>query len=147
MIGILLVSHGEMANGLLNSCRMFFGDTIPQMETVCLMEGDSPEEFDLKLKKAVLRLNDGTGIMIFCDLIGGTPSNRCLRVINERLRCIVGMNLAVLIEFLSIRDMLRDISEVDIEELLETGKNSIIYLNNVAEKIKSRQEEKNAEKL
>ena len=49
MIGIVLISHGKMADGMLDSCKLFFGEEIPQILSVCLLPENSPEDFDKKL--------------------------------------------------------------------------------------------------
>ena len=36
MIGILLMSHGKMAEGMLDSCQLFFGEAIQQLQALCL---------------------------------------------------------------------------------------------------------------
>ncbi len=128
MIGILLLSHGEMAKGMLNSAGLFFGE-LQQVEAVCLMGEDSPEEFDERVKAAAARVDDGHGVMVFCDLFGGTPSNRCAFMLNDRMQVIPGMNFTMLLEFLGTRLMTQDISEVDVETLIETGRNGIVSLN------------------
>ena len=43
MIGILLISHGNMASGISSSLKMFFGSEIPQLETLCLSENTNPD--------------------------------------------------------------------------------------------------------
>ena len=39
MISILLMSHGKMAAGMLDSCKLFFGDDIDHIEAICLEAG------------------------------------------------------------------------------------------------------------
>lgn len=131
MIGVILISHGEMATGMLNSCRAFFGGDIAQIEAICFMEQDSPEALDGRIADAIQRLDDGSGIMIFCDLIGGTPSNRCMRVINDHIKCISGANLAVVIEFLSARLEVDKIEKIDGNSLIDTARNGIKDLNEI----------------
>lgn len=129
MIGVLLLSHGEMAKGLLDSCELFFGEDIPKTKAVCLEADDSTEKFDKRIEESLAELDDGSGVLILCDLIGGTPSNRSLFVINDKVQAIAGMNLAVLMEFLSMRPGCKDIAEVDIDALLEVGRKGLVSLN------------------
>ena len=50
MIGILLMSHGKMAEGMLDSCQLFFGEAIQQLQALCLA------------KKAWKALTNGFGL-------------------------------------------------------------------------------------
>ena len=129
MIGVMLMSHGKMADGMLDSCKLFFGDEIPQICSVCLLPENSPEEFDEKIKFSISEVDSGNGVLILCDLLGGTPCNRCAYIINNRIQVIAGVNLPILLEFLAIRDSLEDISELDIETLIFTGSNGLVSLN------------------
>lgn len=129
MVGILLMSHGRMAEGMLDSSKLFFGDDIPQIKALCLMASDNPEEFDEKIRAAVEEIDDGQGVIAMCDLLGGTPCNRSALVLNDRLQVITGMNFSILLELLGRRMSVNDISEIDIPELIQVGKDGIISLN------------------
>ena len=83
MIGVLAISHGKMAEGMLDAAHMFFGDDLPGVEALCFMSSDNPEDFDVKLKDAVARVNTGDGVIIFADLMGGTPANRSMYVLGD----------------------------------------------------------------
>ena len=131
MVGILLLSHGKMAEGLLDTCKLFFGDELNQVEARCLERETSPEDFDKQIEDGIAKVDTGSGCIIFCDLFGGTPSNRCIRMMSDRHPVITGMNLAVLLEFLGNRLSINDISEVDVDSLLETGKDGILSLNSI----------------
>jgi len=129
MVGILLMSHGKMAEGMLDSSKLFFGDDIPQVKALCLMASDNPEEFDERIKEAIAEIDDGQGVIAMCDLLGGTPCNRSAMVLNERVQVITGMNFSILLELLGKRMTVNDISELNIGELIQVGKDGIISLN------------------
>lgn len=140
MIGIVLLSHGKLAEGMLDSCRLFFGDDLPQITYRCLDSRISPEQFDTEIDHAVNEVDDGCGCLVLCDLFGGTPSNRCVYKFNERTQIISGFNFAVLLEFLGIRDTLEDISQLDVHSLIETGKSGIVSLNTLFGKLMETEE-------
>ena len=129
MIGIVLISHGKMADGMLDSCKHFFGEEIPQILSVCLLPENSPEDFDKKIELAISKVDSGDGVLILCDLLGGTPCNRCACILNDRIQVIAGVNLSILLEFLATRDSLKDISELDVETLTFAGANGVVSLN------------------
>ncbi len=129
MIGILLMSHGKMAEGMLDSSKLFFGEDIPQVKALCLEPSDNPEDFDERIREAVAEIDDGAGVIAMCDLLGGTPCNRSAFVLNDRLQVITGMNFTMLLELLGKRLAAEDINDIDINELMETGKQGIVSLN------------------
>lgn len=129
MVGILLMSHGKMAEGMLDSSKLFFGDDIPQVKALCLMASDNPEDFDERIKEALAEIDDGQGVIAMCDLLGGTPCNRSAMVLNDRVQVITGMNFSILLELLGKRMTVNDISELNIGELVQVGKDGIISLN------------------
>ena len=64
-----------------------------------------------------------------CDLLGGTPSNRSVYCMNDNFQIITGMNFSMLLELLGRRLNVENVSELDISDLMEVGKNGIISLN------------------
>jgi len=56
MISVLLASHGKMAEGMLNSTKLFFGDNIEKIQAVCLESNDDPSKFGERVKNAVDQL-------------------------------------------------------------------------------------------
>lgn len=80
------------------------------------------DEFGEKLREKVNALNDGDGVLIMADILGGTPCNQALQVINENVDLIVGMNLPTAMELLAAREA----GKVDVANLVESAKNSFI---------------------
>lgn len=138
MIGVLLMSHGKMAKGLLDSCKLFFCNELDCIEAICLEDGDDPEKFDERIKDAVGRLDDGGGVVAFCDLLGGTPSNRSMFCLNDRLHVIAGMNFPMVLEVLGTRLSVSDISEIDFDKLVGIGKDGVVDLNEKVKSIKAK---------
>ena len=125
MIGILLISHGNMASGISSSLKMFFGSEIPQLETLCLSENTNPDTFGEEIGKKIRQLDTGDGVVIFADLIGGTPCNQAFRYISSKVTLIGGMNLPVIMEFLGQRMNDIDINTFDFSSLLDIGRSSL----------------------
>ena len=130
MIGVLAISHGKMAEGMLDAAHMFFGEDLPGVEALCFMSSDNPEDFDVKLKDAVARVNTGDGVIIFADLMGGTPANRSMYVLGDDVQVITGANMTMMLELLGTR--LADGTKVSkelVEQLQETGRTGIVNIN------------------
>ena len=65
MKGILLISHGPLAEGMLKTAEIFFGENIPQMKAVVLNTQDDPEDFRGRLQEAVKEVDTGEGVLVF----------------------------------------------------------------------------------
>jgi PTS system mannose-specific IIA component len=103
MIGLVLVTHGRLAEEFRNAVEHVVG---PQknLETVCIGPDDDMEQRRLDIVAAVKRADTGTGVIILTDMFGGTPSNLAISVMNPgRAEVIAGMNLPMLIKLSSVR--------------------------------------------
>ncbi len=135
MISVLVMSHGRMADGMVDSCKLFFGEGVEKVKALCLLPTDDPEQFDERIRAAVSELDDGSGVVAFCDLLGGTPSNRSMYVVaeNPNVKVVTGMSLTMLLELLGRRLMVENVSELDLDELMNVGKDGITCLNKMFE--------------
>lgn len=125
MVGVLLISHGNMASGIKSSLNMFFGNEIPQLDTLCLSENTNPESFGEEIGNKIKELDTGDGVVVFADLIGGTPCNQAFRYISSKVVLIGGMNLPIIMEFLGHRLNEIDLNTFDFNSLLDTGRSAL----------------------
>ena len=125
MIGILVLSHGEMAHGMIHSLNFLYGQA-EGLRALCLYPEHSPEDFDAMLAEAVAEVDTGDGVLIFTDINGGTPANRALLLAAQRadVEVITGMNLPLLLAAVSSRDFCT-LPQL-VEELLEESKLSVV---------------------
>ncbi|NCB32919.1 MAG: PTS sugar transporter subunit IIA [Erysipelotrichia bacterium] len=130
MEGVVLVSHGSMAEGTANAVKMFFGDEIQQLGVVSLHENVSPDQFRENLKKEIEKQDSGDGVLVLADLLGGTPANQAALLASENVRIITGLSMTILLEVLGSRTS----GSVDIAQLVETGKSGIVFLNELLNK-------------
>ena len=103
MYGIVLVSHGGMAEGMISTAEMLFPE-LSQVQSVSLWPSDNPDDFQIKLEKAVREVDSGEGVFILADLLGGTPCNRSMYSAGEKVRLITGLRLPMLLSLLSSRE-------------------------------------------
>ncbi len=128
MKGILLISHGEMSVGMLNSISFFMPDS-PQLAALILNQEDSPEEFRELIEKKITELDSGDGVVIFTDMLGGTPANQSAYLMNDQVDIITGMNLSMVLECLALREF----EDVSITQISQVGKAGINHLNKLFE--------------
>lgn len=131
MKGIVITSHGPMAQGILDTSKLFFGEQ-PQLKACCLSAEDNPDEFVDVLKQAVNEVDTGDGVIVFCDMLFGSPCNCMARIIAEdmesdKIKVITGVNLAMILQILSVREA----NDPDMEELLKAGHDGIADLKAV----------------
>lgn len=121
MIGIVLISHGDLARGMAHSATFFMGDSIEQMEYCCLEKDTSPEKFAGELETAIKKADSGDGVVVLADLFGGTPCNQAVLKLSDKVELIAGMNFPVLLELLTARMA----GGVDPTALAESGRRAI----------------------
>jgi len=104
MIGIVLVTHGQLAHEFQLAVEHVVG---PQklMETIAIGPDDDVEKRRQDILDAVANVNEGSGVIILTDMFGGTPSNLAISVMQEGVvEVIAGVNLPMLIKMTSVRD-------------------------------------------
>ena len=127
MKGIVLVSHGKLAEGMISSAEMLLGGGIKNLEWVSLAINDTPESFIRQVREKAEKVDDGDGIIILADLLGGTPCNLCAAFADKQVRLLTGMNLNMLIEVLLSREQ----QNLDWQALIDTARKGIVDYNGV----------------
>lgn len=105
MTGIILASHGGLAEGVKQSAGMVFG---PQEDLVAvtLLPEDGPDKFREKLLAAVDSLSNQNEVIFLVDLLGGTPFNQSSAILNgheDKWAIVTGLSLPMLITALGER--------------------------------------------
>lgn len=105
MIGILIATHGAFAQGIVNGMELICG---PQenLRTLHLALEDDIEVFGEQIKKAAGEMNDGDGVLVFVDFLGGSPANVVSKFILSmpNVEGIAGINFPMLLEAVSARE-------------------------------------------
>lgn len=103
MIGIVLVTHGHLADEFRNAVQHVVGEQ-EQLETVSIEADDDMEQRRRDIVDAVARADSGVGVIILTDMFGGTPSNLAISVMAaDNVEVIAGVNLPMLIKLTSVR--------------------------------------------
>lgn len=116
MVGIVLISHGGMADGMMTSAPMLFPD-FSQCVSLTLWPEDNPDEFQTKLEAKIKEVDTGDGVFILADLLGGTPCNRSMYLMSDRVRVLTGLSMPMLVTLLSTREDTNDFDEITAEVL------------------------------
>ena len=117
MIGVVVVTHGQLATELVNAAETIVGD-LPRFAAVSIGWHDTVELAREEIAQAVARVDSGTGVIVLTDMFGGTPSNLAITFLAEgRVEVITGVNLPMLLklagthEVADLRDVARHIRE------------------------------------
>jgi len=108
MIGIVLISHGNFAEGLLDAAEMITGEA-EKIACIGLQPMDDVDQLVDRIQDAVDQVNDGDGVLLLVDLFGASPFNAGGRLFLEKkdhLELVTGMNLPMLVELLVAREEL-----------------------------------------
>ena len=98
MIGVIVVTHGNLANELVNAAETIVGD-LPQFVAVSIGWHDDPTIAREEIQRAIQRVQGPSGVLILTDMFGGTPSNLGLTFLeSNRVEIITGVNLPMLIK-------------------------------------------------
>lgn len=103
--GIIILTHGPMAQGLLESAQMLFGRA-DNVTAIGLLGHEAPADFAKKLDEALQLYPQGALLLV--DLFGGTPCNTAMmqaKKVGRALPLVAGVNLPMLISVLNAREM------------------------------------------
>src|ERR1041385_5423844 len=106
MIGVVVVTHGQLAIELVNAAEMIVGD-LPQFTAVSIGWHDDVKDAREDIEKAIERVRGDKGVLLLADMFGGTPSNLGMTFLEkDRLEVITGVNLPMLIKLASLSSSL-----------------------------------------
>jgi len=102
MIGVVVVTHGQLATELLNAAETIVGD-LPRFAAVSIGWHEDTEDARGEIAQAIERVDEGAGVLILTDMFGGTPSNLAMTFLTEgRVEVITGVNLPMLIKLVNV---------------------------------------------
>ena len=103
MIGIVLVSHGRLADELRLAMEHVVGAQ-QNVATVCIGADDDMETCRAEIEAGIARVDTGDGVVLLTDMFGGTPSNLAISMMNRPgVEVIAGVNLPMLVKLAKVR--------------------------------------------
>jgi PTS system mannose-specific IIA component len=102
MIGIVVVTHGGVAEELVKAARTIVGD-LPAMSAVSIGWGDDTAAASEAIEKGLADAGGGD-VLILTDMFGGTPTNLSLPFLSPRVEIVTGVNLPMIIKATALRD-------------------------------------------
>ena len=112
MIAALIVTHGNLANELLNAARQIEAD-VAGIEAVPLEWNDSVDAAHERIRQALERVAGHGDVIIFTDMFGGTPSNISLSFLEKgHIEIVTGVNLPMIVKFAMTKGEARDVASL-----------------------------------
>ena len=125
MIGLVVTGHANFGTGITSSVNLIAGEQ-EAYKAVDFLPTYSTEDLTCELTKALDELKDCEGVIIFTDLMGGTPFNVSAQLGHgkDNIRIVAGTNLPMLVEIVMSRKFMDDLDEL-VDSVLETGKEQV----------------------
>jgi PTS system mannose-specific IIA component len=129
-LGVVVVTHGQLAAELVNSAEMIVGD-LPHFSAVSIGWHDDVDNAKAEIGRAIARVQssaggteeDPAGVLVLTDMFGGTPANLAVTFVNPHVEVVTGVNLPMLIK-LARTPRQQDLLSLA-RELREDGRNAI----------------------
>jgi PTS system mannose-specific IIA component len=103
MIGMVLVTHGDLAKELVSAMEHVVGPQ-EQVQAVCIGPEDDMERRRQDIMDSVADVDVGDGAVILTDMFGGTPSNLAISIMDKtNIEVIAGVNLPMLVKLATVR--------------------------------------------
>jgi len=132
MIGVLIITHGNVGDELIKAAELIKGPSNVLMH-VSVDQSKGVESLKKEISSAIRKLDKGQGVLILTDLFGGTPSNLSLSFLKrDKVEVVTGVNLPMLLKVSDIRqDMnLRDFAAF----VTDYGRKNIYMASEVLDK-------------
>lgn len=124
MIGILIVTHRQLGDSLIDCVEFILGEQSPSLKAISIDIRDKADDLRNRVKNGIKDVQTKDGVLILTDMFGGTPSNLSYSFLEEgRIEVISGANLPILLKAVELR---KDKTLAELAEYLEGfGKRSI----------------------
>ena len=128
MVGILLLTHAPLGRAFIEAATHVFRGIPERVEALDVIADQNPDEVRTLALEAIARLNDGSGVLVITDVMGGTPSNCTLQLCQPgEVEVIAGISLPMLLRALTYRHNSLDVM---IEMALAGGQNGACRVDN-----------------
>ena len=126
MIGILIISHGDLGNSLINCANHVMGKRPEHLVHLGVTIQDDPDVIILNALELLKQLDCGDGVLILSDICGATPCNIATELVNPgKVECLSGVNLSMLLRALTYRD--KSLESL-VEKALSGGKEGVMRI-------------------
>jgi PTS system ascorbate-specific IIA component len=127
MIGVLIIAHDSLADGLARAVTHVLGARPPQFEILPVAPTDDPSQLLPAARELIANLDTGKGVMVFSDIYGASPCNVVGKLLKPgRVEGIAGVNLPMLVRALTYRN--RDLDTM-VKKAVSGGCEGVLHMN------------------
>ncbi|TCS37893.1 PTS system ascorbate-specific IIA component [Paucimonas lemoignei] len=128
MVGILLLTHAPLGEAFVAAATHVFRNRPERLEAIDVKADQDTAEVRRIAGEAIKRLDDGSGVLVITDVMGGTPSNCTLQLCSPgEVEVIAGISLPMLLRALTYR---QDTLDVVVEMALAGGQGGAVRVDN-----------------
>ena len=104
MIGIVIVTHCQLGDALIEAAEFIIGSRPESIESVSIDLSENAEKLRGKIDRGIQKVMGQEGVIILTDMFGGTPSNLSYSFLEEgHIEVLSGVNLPILIQAVNRR--------------------------------------------
>jgi len=97
MVGLLIITHSQLAKELLEAARFIIG-SVEEAECISIETAKDSKKLRNIIKNKIKSLDQGKGVLILVDMFGGTPSNLALSFLQkDSAEVVTGVNLPMVL--------------------------------------------------
>lgn len=128
MVGILLLTHAPLGQAFIEAASHVFRGRPERIESVDVVADQDTGDVNRRAREVIARLDDGSGVLVITDVMGGTPSNCCHQLADPgRVEVIAGISLPMLLRAITYRN---DTLDVVVEMALAGGQSGAVRVDN-----------------
>ncbi len=130
MPGILVVTHPDLGQSLVNTLELISDKQVERVAALTIDTREDPDRLRKKIETAISEMRSDKGLLIFTDMFGGTPSNLSYSFLEEGVvEVISGVNLPILLKAVTSR---KNMSLQELAtSLVSSGKRSISMASDI----------------
>ncbi len=129
MIGVLLVTHGQIGASILDSATQILSGPPKLAAALGVSRDDDPDDLILRAQHLLQTLDDGDGVLVLTDIFGATPGNVVAGVLEDgRVEGVSGLSLPMLLRVLTGRDGRAGLKGA-VQRALSGGADGVVYMN------------------
>lgn len=126
MVGVLIISHGDLGESLVACARHILGREPENLAVMAVDKAEDPDQKLLYAQKLVAQLDQGDGVVVLTDMYGGTPANIASRLITPgRVEAVAGVSLPMLVRALCYSSQPL---EIVVSKAITGGLEGVLYI-------------------
>jgi mannose PTS system EIIA component len=130
MVGILLLTHAPLGQAFISAATHVFRTRPERLESIDVNADQDTREVERLAQHAIKNIDDGSGVLVITDVMGGTPSNCSLGLCGvDNVQVIAGISLPMLLRAITYRN---DTLDVVVEMALAGGQGGAVRVDSRA---------------